>query len=110
MTQDAFEAQFDALYNDPEPILRQAVRVFMGEDTLFPGFQIIDGALSPTVLALFDKALELQVPTTCSPPGWSLRYPTPEAGALWMCWHGKIASFRHSTLTPGACDAAAAVL
>jgi hypothetical protein len=62
MTQDEFEAQFETLFNDPEPFLRQAVRVFTGDDTLFPGFQIIDGILSPAVVALFDKALELQVP------------------------------------------------
>lgn len=62
LTQDEFEAHFETLFNDPEPFLRQAVRVFIDDDALFPGFQIVDGLLSPTVLALFEKALELDVP------------------------------------------------
>lgn len=53
---------FQTLFNNPEPFLQQGVRIFTGDDTLFPGFQIVDGILSPTVLALFEKALELQVP------------------------------------------------
>jgi hypothetical protein len=100
MAQDAFEAQVEALYNDPEPVLRKAVQVFIEEDTLYPGFQIIDGALSPAVLALFDEALELQVPHNVS-AAWMVT-PLPEAGS----WRPadllarQIGSFRHSTLTP----------
>jgi hypothetical protein len=52
---DEFEAHFETLFNDPEPFLRQAARVLIDEDALFPGFQIVDGALSPAVLALFEK-------------------------------------------------------
>lgn len=78
MTQDEFEAHFEALFNDPEPFLQQGVRVFIGDDALFQGFQIIDGILSPTVLALFEKALELQVPHNVF-AAWMVT-PLPDAG------------------------------
>lgn len=86
LEQDEFEAHFETLFNDPEPLLRQAVRVFIDEDTLFPGFQIVGGALSPAILALFDEALELQVPHNVSaawmvtPPARS-RQPAPRGSA-----------------------------
>jgi hypothetical protein len=51
------------LMADPEPVIRQLVRVFVGEDTYCPGFQFLPGgALHPGVIALFDLALDLKVP------------------------------------------------
>jgi hypothetical protein len=42
---------------DPEPVLQQPVRVFIGEGTFCPGFQFIPGnQLHPTVLELFQRA------------------------------------------------------
>jgi hypothetical protein len=51
------------LMADPEPVMRQVVRVFIGDGTYCPGFQFLSGGrLHPTVTALFERALELQVP------------------------------------------------
>jgi hypothetical protein len=51
------------LMEDPEPVMRQLVRVFFGDGTFCPGFQFLPGGqLHPTVLALFQRALELDIP------------------------------------------------
>lgn len=51
------------LMADPQPVMRRLVRVFLGDDTYCPGFQFqTGGTLHPTVTALFDRAMELQVP------------------------------------------------
>jgi hypothetical protein len=51
------------LVEDPEPVMRQLVRVFIDDGTYCPGFQFLPGGqLHPTVLTLFQRALELQVP------------------------------------------------
>ncbi len=51
------------LMEDPEPVMQQLVRVFIGGDTFCPGFQFLPGGqLHPTVLILFQRALELQIP------------------------------------------------
>jgi hypothetical protein len=51
------------LMEDPEPVMRQLVRVFIGEGTFCPGFQFLTGGrLHPTVMILFQRALELQIP------------------------------------------------
>ena len=48
---------------DPEPAMRQLVRVFLDEGTYCPGFQFRpDGTLRPVVTGLFDQAMELKVP------------------------------------------------
>jgi hypothetical protein len=62
LTEDDLEMHFETLYGDPEPTMRRLVRVFVGAETLFPGFQIVDGQPSPVVLALFVQALELKIP------------------------------------------------
>lgn len=46
---------------DPEA-MRRAVRVFIGEGTFCPGFQLKDGLLHEPVLRLFEHALALKVP------------------------------------------------
>jgi hypothetical protein len=40
----------------------QLVRVFIGEGTFCPGFQFLDGEPNPSVLRLFDAAMDLKVP------------------------------------------------
>lgn len=47
---------------DPEPVLSQLVRVFIGEGTFCPGFQFLSGGgLNDAVTTLFRRALELKV-------------------------------------------------
>lgn len=54
------------LMEDPEPVLQQLVRVFIDDGTFCPGFQFLpDGRLQPTVTALFQRALERQIPHNC---------------------------------------------
>jgi hypothetical protein len=51
------------LMEDPEPVMRQLVRVFIDDGTFCPGFQFLPGGqLHPTVLTLFQRALDLQIP------------------------------------------------
>jgi hypothetical protein len=51
------------LMEDPEPVMRQLVRVFIDDGTFCPGFQFLPGGqLRPTVVALFGRAMELQIP------------------------------------------------
>ena len=54
------ETHFQSL-GDPEA-MRRAVRVFIGEGTFCPGFQLKDGVLHEPVLRLFDHAIALKVP------------------------------------------------
>jgi hypothetical protein len=51
------------LMEDPEPVMQQLVRVFIGEGTFCPGFQFLPGGqLHPTVTDLFQRAMELKIP------------------------------------------------
>lgn len=51
------------LLDDPEPVMQQLVRVFIDDRTFCPGFQFLAGGhLHPTVLDLFQRAIELQIP------------------------------------------------
>ncbi|GAA4035776.1 hypothetical protein GCM10023063_48630 [Arthrobacter methylotrophus] len=55
--------RYETLVADPEPVLTQLVRVFIGEGTYCPGFQFRPGgALHPAVTGLFGRAMELKVP------------------------------------------------
>jgi hypothetical protein len=48
---------------EPEPVLRQLVRVFIDDGTFCPGFQFQpDLSLNRVVVALFQRAMELRVP------------------------------------------------
>ncbi|MCO4273831.1 hypothetical protein NG701_05200 [Pseudarthrobacter sp. HLT3-5] len=50
------------LMEDPDPVMRQIVRVFIREDTYCPGFQFLPGGqIHPTVASLFRHALELKI-------------------------------------------------
>ncbi|WP_231728559.1 hypothetical protein [Arthrobacter sp. EPSL27] len=54
------------LMEDPEPVIRQLVRVFIADGTFCPGFQFLPGGqLQPTVTALFRRAMELDIPHNC---------------------------------------------
>jgi hypothetical protein len=51
------------LMEDPEPVMQQLVRVFIDDGTFCPGFQFLPGGqLRPTVVELFERAMELQIP------------------------------------------------
>jgi hypothetical protein len=51
------------IMEDPAPVMRQLVRVFMDEGTYCPGFQFLpDGQLHPAVASLFRHAMELKIP------------------------------------------------
>ncbi|WP_079598878.1 hypothetical protein [Arthrobacter sp. P2b] len=53
------ETHFRSL-GEPE-VMRRTVRVFIGEETFCPGFQLQDGVLHEPVLRLFDHAMALKV-------------------------------------------------
>ena len=60
---DQVRRRLSELMEDPEPIMRQLVRVFIGEGTYCPGFQFLPGGqLQPVVTALFQRAMELKTP------------------------------------------------
>lgn len=51
------------LTSDPEPAMRQLIRIFIDEGTYCPGFQFRpDGTLHPAVTGLFERAMGLKVP------------------------------------------------
>ena len=59
-TSAELEAHFQAL-GDAE-VMRRAVRVFIGEGTFCPGFQLKGGLLHEPVARLFEHAMALKVP------------------------------------------------
>lgn len=61
-TLDQVHAKLSAETGDPEPVMRQLVRVFIGDGTFCPGYQFKDnGQIHPTVRALFTRAMELKI-------------------------------------------------
>ncbi|WOC63478.1 hypothetical protein RI444_22760 (plasmid) [Paenarthrobacter sp. AT5] len=55
--------RLSTVHEDPEPIMRQLARVFIGEGVYCPGFQFRpDLTLDPVVVGLFDRAMELRIP------------------------------------------------
>jgi hypothetical protein len=51
------------LMEDPEPVMRQLIRVSIDEGTFCPGFQFLAGGqLHATVVDLFKRAMELKIP------------------------------------------------
>ena len=55
--------RLSAIYEDPEPAMRQLARVFMDGGTYCPGYQFgPDLTLNPVVAALFERAMELRIP------------------------------------------------
>ncbi|WP_235504758.1 hypothetical protein [Arthrobacter sp. Leaf141] len=55
-------ARLTSIHADPEPVMRQLVRIFVGDETLCPGYQFTDTLeVKPAVLALFARAMELRI-------------------------------------------------
>lgn len=55
--------RFSAVREDPEPVMRQVVRIFLDGGTYCPGYQFrSDLTLESVVVALFERAMELRVP------------------------------------------------
>ncbi|MFJ4210696.1 hypothetical protein ACIPY2_19750 [Paenarthrobacter sp. NPDC089675] len=55
--------RLSAVHEDPEPLMQQLVRVFIGEGTFCPGYQFqADLALNPVVRGLFERALAWRIP------------------------------------------------
>lgn len=51
-----------SIHTDPEPIMRQLVRIFLEDETLCPGYQFTDTLeVKPAVLVLFTRAMELRM-------------------------------------------------
>lgn len=51
------------LMDEPQPVMQLLVRVFIDDGTFCPGFQFLAGGhLHPTVVELFQRAIELKVP------------------------------------------------
>lgn len=52
-----------AVHEDPEPSMRQLIRVFVDDQTYCPGFQFRpDLSLSPVVVRVFERAMQLRIP------------------------------------------------
>ena len=51
------------LMENPEPVMRQLVRISIDGGTFCPGLQFLPGGqLQPTVFGLFRRAMELEIP------------------------------------------------
>lgn len=54
--------RLSTIHADPEPIMHQLVRIFVGEETLCPGFQFTESLeVKPAVRVLFARAMELRI-------------------------------------------------
>lgn len=57
------QLRLSELMEDPEPVMRQLVRIFLSDGTFCPGFQFLPGGqLRPQVVELFRRAMELNIP------------------------------------------------
>ena len=62
-TLEQVRRRLSELMDDPEPVMQQLVRVFIDDGTFCPGFQFLPGGqLHPTVVELFRRAMERQIP------------------------------------------------
>lgn len=78
-TVDQVRRRLNELVEDPEPVMQQLVRVFIGDGTYCPGFQFLPGGqLHTTVVSLFRRALELRIPHNYF-TAWMIT-PTPDLG------------------------------
>ncbi|MDR6639595.1 hypothetical protein [Paenarthrobacter nitroguajacolicus] len=60
---DQVRERFSAMQEDPEPVIRELVRVFLDGGTYCPGYQFRpDLTLEPVVVKLFERAMELRIP------------------------------------------------
>ena len=54
--------RLSTIHADPDPIMQQLVRIFVGEETLCPGYQFTNTLeVKPAVRALFARAMELRI-------------------------------------------------
>jgi hypothetical protein len=61
-TLEQVRERLSAVHEDPEPVMRQLVRV-IDEGTYCPGFQFCpDLSPNPVVVGLFERAMELRIP------------------------------------------------
>lgn len=61
-SQEQVRRRLAELMEDTDPVMRQLVRVFIGEGTYCPGFQFLPGGqVHPTVASLFRQALVLKI-------------------------------------------------
>ena len=68
------------LMEDPEPVMQQLVRVFIDDGIFCAGFQFLPGGqLRPSVLELFQRAMELQIPHNYFTV-WMITPPEPLPG------------------------------
>ncbi|MET4143754.1 hypothetical protein [Arthrobacter sp. UYCo732] len=58
----AVEARFFELTGNPAPLMRQLIRVFIGDGVFCPGFQFREGLPDPAAVAIFGRAMDLAVP------------------------------------------------
>lgn len=80
-TLDQVHRRLTELAEDPEPVMQQLVRVFIGDGTYCPGFQFLAGGqLHPTVTSLFRRALELRLSHNYF-TAWMIT-PAPELGGI----------------------------
>ncbi|MFK0042207.1 hypothetical protein ACIQTW_20420 [Paenarthrobacter sp. NPDC090517] len=62
-TLEQVHERLTAVQEDPDPVMQQLFRVFVGEETYCPGFQFRpDLSLDPAVVELFERALALRIP------------------------------------------------
>ena len=62
-TLEQVRERLTAIHEDPEPVMRRLLRVFVGEGTFCPGYQFrADLTLNPVMTGLFERALELLIP------------------------------------------------
>ncbi|GGJ39921.1 hypothetical protein [Paenarthrobacter histidinolovorans] len=62
-TLEQVRERFASVHEDPEPAMRQLVRVFIGEGTYCPGYQFrADLSLNPVVTGLHEQAMLLRIP------------------------------------------------
>jgi hypothetical protein len=65
-TLEQVQRRLAELMEDPAPVMRQLVRIFIGVGTYCPGFQFLpDGQLHAAVMSLFRHAMELKIPHNC---------------------------------------------
>lgn len=78
------ETHFQSL-GDPEA-MRRAVRVFIGDETFCPGFQLKDGLYHEPVLRLFDQAMSLKIPHNVFAAWMVSPLPTESRSRPWTYW------------------------
>ena len=62
-TLEQVRERLTAMHEDPEPVMRQLIRVFIDDGTYCPGYQFQpDLSLNQVIVELFQRAMELKIP------------------------------------------------